>query len=253
MNSRAADKTPVKLWGVIPAAGIGSRMQADCPKQYLPLAGKTLIEKTLERLLAIPQIQRLVVALNPDDHVWPKLSLSQHKKIVTVAGGQERADSVLNALLSLQGIAADNDWILVHDAARPCVSLASIEKLLNACAEHPLGGILGVPVSDTIKQVKDKSVITKTVDRSVLWQAQTPQLFRYGILLKALKAAVEVGFLVTDESSAVEVMLKKPLGDEVSELLPLMVEGNSDNIKITRPEDLPLAELILQRQDSQKN
>jgi|TARA_B110000116_G_C16777269_1_gene556387 2-C-methyl-D-erythritol 4-phosphate cytidylyltransferase len=228
-----------KVWAIVPAAGVGSRMGAECPKQYLPLAGQTIIEKTFERLLALPIIERLVVAVNPLDDRWQDMALAQHQKVVAVAGGKERADSVLNGLLSLQPFAAATDWVLVHDAARPCVDIGAVKNLLRECHGSNVGGILGVPVSDTIKRVNADSVIAQTIDRSSLWQAQTPQLFRYGVLLQALQRSLAAGYVVTDEASAVEFM----------GLAAIMVAGSSDNIKITRPEDLPLAEMIIKRQE----
>tara|TARA_B100000809_G_scaffold265687_2_gene325317 strand:- start:2203 stop:2928 length:726 start_codon:yes stop_codon:yes gene_type:complete len=235
----AVGANAAKVWAIVPAAGVGSRMGAECPKQYLPLAGQTIIEKTFERLLGLSVIERLVVAVNPLDQRWQNLALAQQQKVVAVAGGKERADSVLNGLLSLQNLAAANDWVLVHDAARPCVSIGSIKTLLRECYGSNVGGILGVPVSDTIKRVNADGSIAKTVDRSSLWQAQTPQLFRYGVLLQALHRSRAAGHLVTDEASAVETM----------GLVAIMVAGSSDNIKITRPEDLPLAEMIIKRQE----
>lgn len=229
-----------KVWAVVPAAGVGSRMRASCPKQYLPLAGQSVIENTLQRLLAVPFIEKIFVAISPSDAYWHDLDISTHPQITTAKGGKERADSVLNGLQSLSDVAADNDWVLVHDAARPCVSVDAIAALWSKCLAHPVGGILGVPVADTLKKVNGNLDIERTVDRSVLWQAQTPQLFRYKILRDALERALVSDALVTDESSAIEY----------AGLVPLMVEGNGDNIKITRPEDLPLAEMILKKQNS---
>lgn len=223
----------------MPAAGVGARMQANCPKQYLPLAGQSVIEQTLQRLLALPFIDNVLVAISPSDAYWGELDISTWGCVRTVAGGDERADSVLNGLQSLCGTAADNDWVLVHDAARPCVSPAAIENLYTSCQSHPVGGILGVPVADTLKKVNPALGVEQTVDRSVLWQAQTPQLFRYKVLREALAQALASDVLVTDESSAIEY----------AGLVPLIVEGNGDNIKITRPDDLPLAEMILQKQN----
>ena len=237
MQAEAANV--IKIWAIVPAAGVGSRMGAQCPKQYLPLAGQTIIEKTLERLLALPFIERLVVAVNPLDERWQNMALAQQQKVVAVAGGKERADSVLNGLLSLQNLAAANDWVLVHDAARPCVGIDSIKKLLRECHGSNVGGILGIPVSDTIKRVNADGSIALTVDRTELWQAQTPQLFRYGVLLQALERSLEANYVVTDEASAIEFI----------GLAAIMVTGSSDNIKITRPEDLPLAEMIIKRQE----
>ncbi len=224
-----------KVWVVVPAAGVGARMGADRPKQYLPLAGQPLLEHTLGRLLALPQIERLLVAINPFDNYWPALAAAQHPLIEAVDGGQERCESVLNALRQLANRADQLDWVLVHDAARPCVRVETIQTLFGELQEHLVGGILGVPVSDTLKRIDEHYGIQATVDRRLLWQAQTPQMFRYGLLRQALEAAAAAGHTPTDEAAALEVM----------GYCPLMVEGRRDNIKITRPEDLAMAERIL--------
>lgn len=230
--------SPPKFWMIVPAAGIGARMGANVPKQYLSLGDKTLLEQTLERLLQLPFIESLLLALHPEDSYWHALALSQDTRIQVVTGGNERSESVLNALNSLVPAAAENDWVLVHDAARPCISLSSIQNLCLQLHDHPVGGILGVPVSDTVKFVSSEETIQHTVDRSQLWQAQTPQMFRFGLLRSCLMRAVREDKALTDEASALEAY----------GYTPLMVHGRSDNIKITRPEDLLLAQWILQRQ-----
>ncbi|NIB39798.1 2-C-methyl-D-erythritol 4-phosphate cytidylyltransferase [Pseudomaricurvus alkylphenolicus] len=227
-------------WVVIPAAGVGARMGANKPKQYLEINGKTILEHTLERLLKLPDLRGVVLVLGAEDTYWQRLPAVQNPLVKTVEGGNERCDSVLNGLKSLQNEVKPDDWVLVHDAARPCVALDDIQNLRHDIKHHPAGGILGVPVSDTLKRVSDDSSIEATVDRSVLWQAQTPQAFRYGVLSDALSQALQKGLNITDEASAVESAGYKPL----------MVEGRRDNIKITRPEDLPLAELTLKLQAS---
>ena len=226
-------QTP-RYFAVVPAAGIGSRMGAECPKQYLPLGSSTIIEQTLSRLSMLDCLESIVVPLSDQDEYWQKLSMANSPNIQATQGGTERCDSVLAGLKALEGVAGDDDWVLVHDVARPCVRLKDIEILIASMANDSVGGILAVPVSDTIKQVR-ANVITGTVDRSVLWQAQTPQLFRYGLLLKALSEAAEQGITITDEASAIEWS-----GAE-----PKVVEGSRDNIKITCPEDLALAEYYL--------
>jgi 2-C-methyl-D-erythritol 4-phosphate cytidylyltransferase len=236
MNFSQSSQTPA-YWIIVPAAGIGARMGAACPKQYLPLLGKTVIEHTLERLLTLPNIAGIYLVLGVGDNYWNDLSLAQNNRIQRVAGGAERCDSVLNALEQLHEIASPDDWVLVHDAARPCIHTRSILQLIEQVKIHPVGGILGVPVSDTLKQVND-SVITSTVDRHLLWQAQTPQMFRFGLLRDCLVRGLTEGKLITDESSAVELYGHQPL----------MVQGRSDNIKITRPEDLVIAAMLLQQQ-----
>lgn len=227
-------------WVIVPAAGVGSRMGADKPKQYLTLNGKTILEHTLERLLQLPKLNGIVVVVHPLDSYWSTLPVFNHEKIRVIEGGKERCDSVLNGLDTLDEYMQPLDWVMVHDAARPCVDLRDIEELVEKLEEHLVGGILGVPVSDTVKRLNDNYGIEETVDRRVLWQAQTPQMFRYGILARSLRSALQQGIRITDEASAVES----------AGYVPLMVEGRRDNIKVTRPEDIPMAELILKLQDS---
>lgn len=225
----------VKYWAVVPAAGIGARMAADRPKQYLPLAGKTVIEHSLDRLLSHPLIAGAVVVISSGDEYWPDLNYSHKKTVQLAPGGKERCDSVLNALQVLQQTASENDWVLVHDAARPCVRTEDIDALIQQCKEHTVGGILAVPVKDTIKQSVgsgSSNNISTTVDRSLLWHAQTPQMFCLDMLRDALSQALADGASITDEASALEW----------AGHAPLLVEGHGDNIKITCPEDLPLAE-----------
>lgn len=227
-----------RIWAVVPAAGVGARMASDRPKQYLELQGKTVIEHSLQKLLAHPGIFTIYVAIAEDDPYWPQLAISQHPRVVTVPGGQERADSVLNALQAMSAERAADDWVLVHDAARPCLHPTSLNHLLESLKHQEVGGILANPVHDTIKRVVDQQDIQQTLDRSVLWQAQTPQLFRYEILRNSLQAALAAGAQITDEASAIEW----------AGLCAKVVQGPNDNIKITRPEDLPLAEFILSQQ-----
>ncbi len=225
-------------WAIVPAAGVGSRMGAEIPKQYLHLLGKPLIEHTLMRLLQFSALQGVIVAVSPYDKYWRRLPISRHPKVCTVEGGHERGDSVRNALRLLRDRLDKLDWVLVHDAARPCIQQENIHTLCNEVDEHLVGGILGIPVSDTIKRVNENFGIVDTVDRRALWRAQTPQIFRYGLLREALELAARGSRLVTDEASALEAM----------DYCPLMVEGRCDNIKVTRPEDLAMAELILHTQ-----
>jgi len=228
--SKDTGKQP-KYWAVIPAAGVGKRMSGDLPKQYLTIVGKTILEHSLDGLLSCPEISGAVVAISAEDEYWEDLNY-QHEKLVLLAeGGKERCNSVLKALDKLSQTADDNDWVLVHDAARPCVRLKDIQKLLQSCKDHPVGGILAVPVKDTIKESNDLSEIRETVDRSKLWNAQTPQMFRLGPLRDALSKAINDGAVITDEASAMERAGGRPL----------LVEGHADNIKITRHEDVNLA------------
>lgn len=222
-------------WCVVPAAGAGKRMGADHPKQYLTLFNKTVCEHTLLRLLGLPEICRIIVCVSPSDTWWPNLSLCKESRITTVLGGAERCHSVLNGLRHLRTLAADNDWVLVHDVARPCVRSADIRLLMERTRHHAHGGILATPVRDTLKKATAADEIDHTVDRSQLWQALTPQLFRVGDLTDALETALAAGVSITDEASAIEWA-----GGH-----PLLVEGHPDNIKITHPNDLPLALLYL--------
>ncbi len=229
----SADKS--RCWAVVPAAGVGARMQADRPKQYLPLLGKTVIEHTLLRLLRHPPVSGVVVAISSDDAWWPDVSIEADKPLWVATGGDERCHSVLSALQTLSARAADRDWVLVHDAARPCLRSEDMDELIRQCQGHPAGGLLAVPVRDTLKRAGDTREVLETVDRSHLWHAQTPQMFRLGELRAALQQALAAGSLVTDEASAMER----------AGHAPLLVEGHADNIKITHPEDLALAELYL--------
>lgn len=230
-------KSAIKFWGIVPAAGVGKRMQADRPKQYLPLMGKTVIEHTLSRLFESGIFEAIAVAISQEDPFWPKLTISQHSKILTAEGGKERADSVLSGLKHLEGKAADDDWVLVHDAARPCITSDDINLLVKSLQTKEAGGILALPSHDTLKNV-EANKITNTIDRSLIWRALTPQMFRYSLLKQALIDAAEKQAVVTDESSAIELQ----------GLQPEIISGRPDNIKITRPEDLALAEFYLEQQ-----
>lgn len=222
-----------EFWAIVPAAGIGSRMQADVPKQYLSITGKTILELTLQKLSLIPRIKGIIVAIAPDDPCYAELT-SLPRSVVRVDGGKERADSVLNALKYLSENGCGNDWALVHDAARPCVKISNIEALMDLVLAKQRGGLLAVPVADTLKKV-DGDHVTQTIDRSCLWQGHTPQVFPVLELYKALSFALTNGATITDEASAIEYM-----GGQ-----PLIVPDSRDNIKITQPEDLALAEFIL--------
>jgi len=224
------------VFAVIPAAGRGRRMGAEIPKQYLTLAGKPVLQHAVERLLAVAAIDRIVVALAEGDGFWPRLPVARDPRVVATVGGAERADSVLAGLKALGRMAEDEDWVLVHDAARPCLRSADVEKLLAELGSDPVGGILALPSVDTLKEVADGAVLG-TVDRSRVWRALTPQLFRFGLLRSSLERALAEGVTVTDEASAVEWAGYRPR----------IVEGYPDNIKITRPEDLALAEFYLRQ------
>lgn len=225
-------------WAVLPAAGVGRRVGASIPKQYLDLAGLPVIEHTLRIFLDHPRIRGVVVALDPADTHWQAIPSADHPAVLRVDGGAERCHSVLNALDLLAHRAGEDDWVLVHDAARPCLRGTDLDRLMDALSDHPVGGLLGVPVRDTMKAADEANRVSRTVPRDGLWHAYTPQMFRLGPLRSVLRRALEAGQLVTDDASAFELAGQAPL----------LVEGHADNIKITRPEDLPLAHFHLQRQ-----
>lgn len=217
------------FWVVIPAAGIGSRMRADRPKQYLQLAGRSILEHTLDCFLDHPQLKGLVLCLAADDPFWPALPGASDPRIRRVDGGSERADSVLNGLLHLRELGAqEGDWVLVHDAARPNLARTDLDLLLAELATDPVGGLLAVPARDTLKRAGTDGRVRETIDRSVIWQAYTPQMFHFAGLHRALADALVAGVAVTDEASALEW----------AGLSPRLIEGRADNLKITRPEDL---------------
>ncbi|HEY0721402.1 MAG TPA: 2-C-methyl-D-erythritol 4-phosphate cytidylyltransferase [Gammaproteobacteria bacterium] len=232
-----ADRQSPRYWIVIPAAGVGKRMGADRPKQYLPLLGKSVIEQTLDCFIEHPRIVGIVVAVSRDDGYWPELAVSHSPRIVRAEGGAERCHSVLNALDALQTKADVSDWVLVHDAARPCLTRGDLDKLIADLSSDEVGGILAIPVRDTMKRGDGSGHIARTEERNDLWHALTPQMFRYGLLRNALQRSLADGFVVTDESSAIEHIGLKPS----------LVEGRADNIKVTRPEDLALAGYFLER------
>ncbi|KTC34971.1 2-C-methyl-D-erythritol 4-phosphate cytidylyltransferase [Pseudomonas sp. ABAC21] len=217
------------FWAVIPAAGVGARMAADRPKQYLQLGGRTILEHSLGCFLDHPMLKGLVVSLAPDDPYWPGLACAADLRIQRADGGSERSGSVLNALLQLNALGAgDEDWVLVHDAARPNLSRDDLDTLLAELADDPVGGLLAVPARDTLKRADKQGRVVETVDRSLIWQAYTPQMFRLGALHRALADSLVADAVITDEASAMEW----------SGQAPRLIEGRSDNIKVTRPEDL---------------
>jgi 2-C-methyl-D-erythritol 4-phosphate cytidylyltransferase len=218
-----------RFWLVIPAAGVGARMQADRPKQYLQLAGRCLIEHSLDCFLEHPGLIAAVVCLAPNDPYWPALACSRDPRIQRVEGGVERADSVLQGLLRLTELGAKiDDWVLVHDAARPNLSRFDLDRLLGELADDSVGGLLAVPVRDTLKRAGADGRVSTTIDRNNVWQAYTPQMFRCGALQHALADALVANVAITDEASALEWAGQAPR----------LIEGRADNLKITRPEDL---------------
>ena len=238
-----------EIWVIIPAAGVGKRMQADRPKQYLSLLGKTVIEHTLDCFLQHPNITGIIIALHSNDPYWQDLPINGHKPVYTVTGGAERSDSVLNALqyLSQTLRLAANSWVMVHDAARPCLSRYDIDQLIQLVhADDPIGGILASPVKDTMKRAKvplstedatdaPALQIAQTESRENLYHALTPQMFRLHALQQAVQSALEHNIAITDDASAMEY----------DGLSPQLIIGDANNIKITQASDLALAEFFL--------
>jgi 2-C-methyl-D-erythritol 4-phosphate cytidylyltransferase len=220
-----------RFWGVVPAAGSGSRLGGERPKQYLDLAGTPVLQRTLDALLSLRHLEMVMVALAPGDAYWQALPASRYPRVQVTTGGRERADSVLACLRALADRAGAHDWVLVHDAARPCLGAGELERLVAALADDPVGGLLAVRVTETVKRADADERVLETVDREALWLAQTPQMFRFGLLLEALESALTAGRIVTDESSALEQAGHRPQ----------LVPGEPENIKITHPGDLRVA------------
>ena len=229
-----------RVFVIVPAAGRGLRFGSPQPKQYLPLAGVPVLAHTLRRLDDLGA-RAIAVGLAAEDPYWPELRLSLTTPLLTFTGGAERALTVLNGLATLTDQAAEDDLVFVHDAARPCVRGSDLRRLYEAALDAPDGALLARPVADTVKRGGAEG-ITATIDRRDLWLAQTPQVFRFGRLQAALASAVAAQALVTDEASAIERMGGRPR----------LVAGHQDNVKITTPEDLVLAEIYLAWQKSQQ-
>jgi len=227
---------PLQYPVVVPAAGVGKRMQADKPKQYLEIAGKTILEHTLENLHRHPMINEVIVVLQPEDPYFSELTIASAPWLTVVAGGAQRSDSVL---AGLQYLPPGDGWVLVHDAARPCVSHQDLDSLLSLAEHSEVGGILAMPVRDTMKRAGADNVINLTVAREDLWHALTPQFFPLTQLREALEKAVLDKVAITDEASAIEYM-----GGKVK-----LLEGSATNIKVTHPEDLLLAAFYLKGQE----
>lgn len=224
---------------VVPAAGFGRRMQTECPKQYLSIGDKTILEHAVAALLAHPRVNRVIIAVSPGDERFAQLPLAQHPQITVVNGGTERADSVLAGLRA----AAGAQWVLVHDAARPCLHQDDLNRLLQLSETSRVGGILAAPVRDTMKRAEPgKTAIAHTVERNDLWHALTPQFFPLELLHDCLTRALNEGATITDEASALEYCGYHPE----------LIAGRADNIKVTRPEDLRLAEFYLTHADPQE-
>lgn len=224
-----------RCWAVVPAAGAGARMGSVTPKQYLSLAGRPVIEWSLAPLLRCAAVECVVVSTAPEDPFWKGIAAGS-TKLRRVDGGRRRQDSVLRGLNALQTLAEPEDWALVHDAARPCLTDEDLAELLARVEADGRGGLLACPLRDTLKLASSDGRVSRTIPRDNLWQALTPQVFRYGALRAALQAAGEAGIEVTDEASAMERAGHSPL----------LVPGSPANIKITRPGDLALASAFLE-------
>lgn len=233
---RRVDSPSVRYWLIMPAAGSGHRFGAAQPKQYLTLEGVTLIEHALAPFLADARCQGVVVALDASDTRFAGLAVSSDARMRTVTGGARRCDSVRNAAHAL--IAPAEDWVLVHDAARPCLSRADLDALVTSVQHDAVGGLLATPLADTIKRSDDGMHVADTPARAGLWRALTPQMFRLGLLRQALDAARDAGREPTDDAQAIEWQ----------GLAPRLVEGSAANIKVTTPADMDFAAAWLQRE-----
>jgi len=229
MSSRA------RRWAVVPAAGRGERFGGSSPKQYVTLDGRPMLSWTLSALLAEPSIAGVMVAIAQSDRRWYRLAESKDPRVGCCLGGASRAESVALALQALGPLASGEDWVLVHDAARPCLAREDLRALLRAIERDPVGGLLAHPASDTLKRADEEGRAEETLPREGIWRAQTPQAFRYGLLCRSLALCRERGRMVTDEASAVEAM----------GLRPRLVRGRGDNLKVTSREDLSMAEAVL--------
>lgn len=229
-----------KYWVVVPAAGTGRRMKADIPKQYLELSGQAVLLHTMKRLASCPGISGLFLGITAGDPYWQELSFTAPWLKQVCDGGAERADTVSLVLDDMAGAVQQTDWVLVHDAARPCITHTDVLQLMKLASQQE-GGLLGRPISDTVKLADKNNRVRETIPRDGLWRAQTPQMFRYGELRNALQNAKKKGLVITDEASAMEF----------AGYQPLMVQGRSDNIKITVPGDLQLAETFIKLQELQ--
>ena len=220
-------------FALVPAAGSGARFGSETPKQYLPLLGHPLIFHTLAALCQCPRVEQVWVVLSPGDEWWGSYDWTclGGKLRAVFCGGATRAESVANGLAAMAQVAVEDDWVMVHDAARPCLSDAMLTALCDELADEPVGGLLAVPVADTLKRADVTQRVAATEPRDGLWQAQTPQMFRHGVLRAALNRTVSV----TDEAGAIEA----------AGLKPRLVRADASNLKVTFPADLQLAELIL--------
>lgn len=227
----------MRLWAVIPAAGVSRRMGSEStPKQYLTIAGRSVLEWSLQPFLDRSDISGVVVVLAQSDEAWRKLAVARNARVTTAIGGDERVHSVRAGLHALNGRADARDWVLVHDAARPCLSSDDLHRLIEKLRADDVGGLLASPLVDTLKRADSSDHVVATASRDLLWRALTPQMFRLSVLEHALTRAIDDNVAVTDESQAIE-----SLG-----LRPRLIAGDADNIKITTPSDLERAKRILE-------
>ena len=224
-----------RRWAIVPAAGRGERFGGGLPKQYVRVLGRPVLSWSLGALLAETSVAAIVVAIAAGDRRFARIPEARDPRVRACGGGDRREGSVANALESLAGEARDADWVLVHDAARPCLRPADVRALLAGVGDDPVGGLLAVPLGDTLKVAGADRRSERTVPREGLWRALTPQMFRFGVLRRALALCRDRARTVTDEAAAIEA-----LG-----LRPLLVQGHGDNIKVTHPEDRALAAAIL--------
>jgi 2-C-methyl-D-erythritol 4-phosphate cytidylyltransferase len=229
------------IWAIVPASGLGARMQSKVPKQYLKLCGKSILEHTLDRLISFKPIDGVILVLHAEDKTWEALNYQSRKPLVIITGGDERHHSVFNGLQRLLEFEAADPLVMIHDAVRPLVSHQDMKRLVKSAKHNPAGAILGVPVADTLKRQDENANIAGTVERDGLWRAFTPQLFRAKLLLQALSYARENNLPITDDAAAVEALGMRPG----------LVESSAQNIKITYPQDLELAAQILLQQKTQ--
>ena len=232
----------VDYWAIVPAAGSGQRFGTELAKQFQSLGDHLVAQHSLSRLLNIPCIAKIIVPCDTQSPYWQQIPAASDPRVELVAGGAERVHSVLQGLNAIAGRAASRDWVLVHDMARPCITSGDINKLIAELAGHQVGGILATSVSDTLKRVDADNAIQGTADRSLYRAAQTPQMFRYGLLVKALEAMLVAGQSPTDEASAIEY-----LGEQAK-----VIQGRRDNIKITHREDLIIAAAIMSQQETEQ-
>ena len=231
---------PVRRWAVVPAAGRGERFGGRTPKQYAVLSGRAILSWTLGALLAERSVNGIMVAIAGGDRRWKRLPEANDPRVQSCLGGGRREQSVALALQALEPIARESDWVLVHDAARPCLSRGDLRRLIREVGNDSVGGLLALPVSDTLKRDDGQGRCSGTIARDSVWRALTPQMFRYGLLRRALSLCLERQRSVTDEASAVET-----LG-----LRPILVRGQAENLKVTDPQDAALAAAILRGRES---